>query len=178
MELQKITEMFNAQAYKKKQLWIIASPEIASRSEADLVLHPEHALNIQIGTSGIEHICFFDVRDYYGTNYLTDLALGHWYSGAFAVGKHCHVDGDKEQIVNDGMEYRFVRGLEWRNSLVAVSAVPELTFGKFLEEFEMEVALPVCLALDRFNYYRNAKNDCASVMDKPIENRERTIGGN
>jgi hypothetical protein len=114
---------------------------------------------------------FFDARDYYGANYLIDLALGHWWSGALAVGKHCYLDGERKQIVNDGTEYRFVRGLGWRHSLVAVSAVPELTFGKLLEESEMEVALPVCLALDRFNYCRNSQNSSPPIEDLRIENK-------
>lgn len=172
-ELQRVVDQFNAQTYERKELWLVAPPGHAREAEGAKVISAEDARAMTPGSLGADQVCLFDPRDHYGKNYLADLALGAWWSGAEAVGKGCFLTGSGASIVSDGQEYRFVGSLPWRSAMVSARALEQTTVGELVRMLhEGEVALPVCLSLDRFNYCRDfVANECPAAEDLPIEDR-------
>lgn len=158
-EIQSIVESFKKQTYSNKRLMILTT--IATHNDEqinikyysdELVMHNDLAL-CDNAFVGVLH-----PQDYYGVNYLLDLALVPVYSQSKAFGKYCHYDfmNDNLQLVNPDSQYKYATNLELRAGLVAVSIIREnLTKVKFSNDITIEEQV---LAVDEFNYCRNASH--------------------
>ncbi len=54
-----------------------------------------------------DYICFFDVQNYYGAKYLSDLVLATKYSGGSIITKNCYYSGDGLKLNNLNSEYQY-----------------------------------------------------------------------
>lgn len=158
-EIQSIVESFKKQTYSNKRLMILTT--IATHNDEqinikyysdELVMHNDLALcdNTFVGV--------LHPQDYYGVNYLLDLALVPVYSQSKAFGKYCHYDfmNDNLQLVNPDSQYKYVTKIELRAGLIAVSIIREnLTKVKFSNDITIKEQV---LAVDEFNYCRNASH--------------------
>ncbi len=172
-ELQRVVDQFKAQTYERKELFLVAPPGQAMAVEGVKAIGTEDTSTMAVESLGTDLVCLFDPRDHYGKNYLADLAQGAWWSGAEAVGKGCFLSGSEASIVNDGREYRFVGSLPWRSALVSAATMARTTVGDLIDNLDGgEIALPICLSLDRFNYCRDfVGTACPAAEDLPIDDR-------
>lgn len=94
-------------------------------------------------------------EDYYGPNYLLDLALATRYSRANMVGKVAHFawDGKAAQLLANGQAYRPADSLSARRTLVSTKLVASQPVGNWLKNLpSLRYTLDQGLAIDPFNY--------------------------
>lgn len=97
--------------------------------------------------------------DYYGPNYLLDLALATRYSQAQLLGKSAHYARDQHGISlhHASQAYRSAENLAARASLIATPMIAEQHVGDWLKSVPtLEYRHEQCLAIDAFNYCKNA----------------------
>lgn len=94
-------------------------------------------------------------NDFYGANYLTDIALARRYSDAAGLGKRAfyEANGDGLRLSENGAQYLSCESLDIRTSLIASDAVSESLAG-FAAQIEEGVYVGDALALDEFSYVR------------------------
>ncbi len=164
-ELEAVLESYRSQRYEPKSLLLMVESTLeVPPVKNSMVIRPgEASQDLDLG-----HVAYFCAEDSYGPNYLVDLALGAWWSGAQAVGKSSYFSGRQAEERGAGQEYHFVPYLEWRAALVDVIS-SGLTLRDVLASIQVGIVdMPVCLSLDRFNYCRDHQGVCYSGEDLPI----------
>jgi glycosyltransferase involved in cell wall biosynthesis len=167
-DIDRVLESFRSQTYDRRSLLLVVNDgldlptvhgvRIVHRSEVDGVELDE----------GATHLAYFSPNDFYGPNYLMDLALGASWSGAQAVGKACFFQGDKAEELHPDKEYRFVTRLDCRCSLIE-TGIGARNLSKTLDLFHQGwVEAPLCLSLDRFNYCRDHVGTSYSALDLEV----------
>jgi glycosyltransferase involved in cell wall biosynthesis/spore maturation protein CgeB/SAM-dependent methyltransferase len=114
-------------------------------------------------------IAYFNPNDYYGPNYLMDLALATRYSRAKTVGKAAHFawNGHSVDKLQSEQSYRPVLQLSARRSMIAIetlAAQPVLSWLKSAPHLQYEYEH--ALAIDPFNYCENGAGLQQPLLDK------------
>ncbi|WP_296235416.1 glycosyltransferase family protein [Pseudomonas sp. UBA4617] len=161
------------QAYSQVRMVIITDAyqsSIVSDDPRILVLKPAQLKKSSLGelVGSTPWIAAFVPGDYYGPNYLMDLALATRYSNAQVIGKAAHFTckGPNAELLSAELAYHPVPSLSARRALVATEIVagqPLLTWLKSLPS--LTYAHEQGLAIDPFNYCENgaAKHEKISV---------------
>lgn len=162
----KVIDMFEQQTYSKKSLTIITNynckltgygqVKIISRG---LSLFGRDKLKlVSEYISNNQWLALFDCNDYYGKNYLTDLALATSYTDAKIIGKGSFYSFEKDNCLlkNSNKEYQYVLSLLPACSIIEQSMLGEYTLKEFLKlsVFPKQQS-ELTLSIDRFNYCRN-----------------------
>ncbi|MGY4523554.1 glycosyltransferase family protein [Pseudomonas sp. TE21394] len=169
------------QAYSQVRMVIITDAyqsSIVSDDPRILVLKPAQLKKSSLGelVGSTPWIAAFVPGDYYGPNYLMDLALATRYSNAQVIGKAAHFTckGPNAELLSAELAYHPVPSLSARRALVATEIVagqPLLTWLKSLPS--LTYAHEQGLAIDPFNYCENgaAKHEKISVKvdDLPLD---------
>ncbi|AUG09284.1 methyltransferase domain-containing protein [Pseudomonas sp. S09G 359] len=118
--------------------------------------------------NGAQWLGFLVAVDYYGPNYLLDLALATRYSKAQVIGKTTYHSADTLGIhlKNPGQEYRCVKEIAIRRALISTSSVAQALAHDWLGKLPaLTYSHPQSLAIDAFNYCENAAgNDLQHVV--------------
>jgi glycosyltransferase involved in cell wall biosynthesis/spore maturation protein CgeB/chromosome segregation ATPase len=148
------------QTYTQVRMVIISDAyqsSIVSDDPRILVLKPAQLKKTSLGelVGNTPWVAAFVPGDYYGPNYLLDLALATRYSLAQVVGKAAHFTckGQNAELLSNEQAYRPTQTLKARRSLVAteiVAAQPLLSWLKNLPSLQYTHARAV--AIDPFNY--------------------------
>ncbi|MGL5999766.1 MAG: glycosyltransferase family protein [Pseudomonas proteolytica] len=118
-------------------------------------------------------------EDYYGANYLLDLALAAGYSQAVVVGKVTHYAAASSGIHlhNANQEYRCASAIAARCSLIKTAAVAEQIAGDWLNTSQtLEYRNTQGLATDAFNYCRGAASLNEQHVSETVDDLQVTIG--
>lgn len=118
-------------------------------------------------------------EDYYGANYLLDLALAAGYSQATVIGKVTHYAANSGaiQLHNADQEYRHASAIAARCSLIKTSSLPRQTAGDWLNGSQtLEYRDPQGLAIDAFNYCKNAANNNEQQVSESVDDLEINTG--
>ncbi|MBF0527839.1 MAG: methyltransferase domain-containing protein [Deltaproteobacteria bacterium] len=124
------------------------APQIQDRSVAELL-------------DGVEWITGMTPVDYYGPNYLYDLALATRYSDVSVIGKATHYvwsNSDGLKIAFAGQQYKKVRFLPARASLVKSKHLASLPLREWVTTLytrQVDAGDTAGLAIDEFNYCKN-----------------------
>ena len=120
-----------------------------------------------------ERIAGMVPADFYGPNYLLDLALATRYSPAAAIGKAAHYEWSAEagcQLVRPGAQYSVADRLSARSSLLRA----ELVGGTPLDDWvaglpQRQIEGESLLSIDEFNYCRNgAGPSCEELIAEAV----------
>lgn len=107
--------------------------------------------------------------DYYGPNYLLDLALATGYSQARVLGKTTHFvqDANGTRLANPGQAYHSPTSIAARASLIHGDLIGDRSVNDWLADAPtLEYPHPQCLAIDAFNYCKHAAHaDVSAVVD-------------
>ncbi|GLO31944.1 hypothetical protein PPUN12996_40020 [Pseudomonas putida] len=153
----------NRQTYSQVRMVIITDAyqgSIVSDDPRIVVLKPAQLKKSSLGelVGNTPWVAAFVPGDYYGPNYLLDLALATRYSRAQVVGKAAHFtcQGQDTKLQSNELAYRPAQSLRARRSLVATEIIagqPLLNWLKGLPS--LEYAHEQGLAIDPFNYCEN-----------------------
>lgn len=121
-QMAEVQEAFARQSYPDKHLLLLSSLEAARAGASDINVFKRAGQLLKF-VAELPQDCLLGVlqpQDYYGSQYLFDLALGFEYSGAGVCGKKTFYEaaGEGEPVLkNDGGQYRFTDSLPARASL-------------------------------------------------------------
>lgn len=165
---------FRRQRWAQKRLlvslapgFLPANPFLADDIEVILADQNRHRKLVELLPDGY-YLALFEPGDYYGPNYLVDLALATCYSRVDAVGKRSYyrLDSNTVQLENSGKQYQISADVALQRALVLPRALGELAT---LEWAQTPRAVPAeTLALDEFNY-------CAGATAHPAEGVRVTV---
>lgn len=137
----RVRTMFEAQSYENKQL-LIGSPETLVRD------------------IDFDYITVFSSRDYYGANYLLDLALATRFANDPVIGKATYYSNG-DLLYREKAYTRIYEPVQLRRQMVSrVCFGPEHRIAD-LEGFHPQMSI---LSLDEFNYCENAL-ECEQADD-------------
>jgi glycosyltransferase involved in cell wall biosynthesis len=165
-EAENVRAAFDRQAYARKRLLLIA-PEHVCRDLADAegVAHlalegsSQSPLTDHLGKS--RYVASMVPDDYYGPQYLTDLALGSRYWSGRGIGKASHFEwrGSEPTLVDDGAQYKPAAVLQARAAIMASPAFAHVSVGEYVDRVTtFEIDGDDLVAIDEMSYCRDAGN--------------------
>ncbi|MGQ2906754.1 MAG: methyltransferase domain-containing protein [Aliihoeflea sp.] len=163
-DVERIIDTYKRQKFEGVSKLRIISP-FASDDPNAAVFDSAEALTEKLtaDANDRDYFCLWSADDYYGENYLTDLALAQVYASFEAVGKNTFfelVDG-APILRNAGHSYQFVDQLPVRSSMVKMGAISATTIIEWLSDPEASVIVDKrSLSIDEFNYCK-----CASAFE-------------
>ncbi|RCL29141.1 methyltransferase type 12 [Pseudomonas sp. AFG_SD02_1510_Pfu_092] len=173
----------NRQAYSQVRMVIITDAyqsSIVSDDPRILVFKPAQLKKSSLGelVGNTPWVAAFVPDDYYGPNYLLDLALATRYSRAQMVGKAAHFTckGQEAELQANEQAYRPAQTLSARRALVATEIVagqPLLNWLKGLPS--LEYAHEQGLAIDPFNYCENGSAQQDHISAK-VDDLDLNVG--
>ncbi len=167
-EADRLTEQFLAQTHPNARLTLITSDTVRPiDNEKIQYLTKEQANNTRIGdiaqdAAWIVGMCS---DDYYGPNYLLDIALATRYSTAELIGKAAYyeADGQHVQLQNADAAYRPTSVFPARRSAIKKEVVATENLLKWLTNLaKLELENAQGLAIDSYNY-------CSNIADVELE---------
>ncbi|WDU63598.1 methyltransferase domain-containing protein [Pseudomonas poae] len=172
-QLQALTEHLRRQHYPHVTLCVVVNdPTTTLPTDPRLHLIDREQLGtLTLGelANGAQWLGALMAVDYYGPNYLIDLALATRYSKAQVIGKMAHHVADERgvHLKNPGQEYRCASGMAARRALISTSLVAQEPAREWLERLPtLTCPHPQSLAIDAFNYCENAAgSDQQHVID-------------
>ncbi|MGE8062200.1 glycosyltransferase family protein [Pseudomonas sp. NPDC089547] len=173
----------NRQTYSQVRMVIITDAyqsSIVSDDPRILVLKPAQLKKTSLGelVGNTPWVAGFVPEDYYGPNYLLDLALATRYSQAQVVGKAAHFtcNGQNAQLQSNGMAYRPAQSLSARRSLVATEIVAGQPLRSWLKSLpSLQYTHEQGLAIDPFNYCENGAAQHEAISAK-VDDLELNLG--
>ncbi|MDR2315461.1 MAG: glycosyltransferase [Pseudomonas sp.] len=173
----------NRQTYSQVRMVIITDAyqsSIVSDDPRILVLKPAQLKKTSLGelVGNTPWVAGFVPGDYYGPNYLLDLALATRYSQAQVVGKAAHFtcNGQNAQLQSNGMAYRPAQSLSARRSLMATEIVASQPLRSWLKSLpSLQYTHEQGLAIDPFNYCENGAAQHEAISAK-VDDLELNLG--
>jgi len=156
-ELSSIVKSFEKQTYSNKKLVVSITKEIKTTIiNQDIRVFDKALLNESIFLEDKNALFgIMNSDDYYGENYITDLAYTSFYSDADAYGKSCHYSYSEDIILNnDTIQYKSTKKLYLESSLVKLSSLDESEIKSYING-KIDIEKENMLAIDEFNYCKN-----------------------
>lgn len=172
---------FQRQEFKNKNLYVLCDtknlPTVNMNDPGITVIDFREIGEAGIGeiVDGATFVAGMLAQDYYGPNYLTDMALATKYSSADAIGKATFFDYSSENLVkmNENSTYRPAKELPARCSMIRSDFVARIPLVAWVAGIGME--LLQCgdngLAIDEYNYCRGESvgSVAASVIEAVVD---------
>ena len=155
-------ETFDRQKYQHKNLLIVMDHFKADNNHDDIKIIDFHVVQNKTVADlylSADYIATIDTDDYYGANYLTDMALSTCYFDGAVIGKGSYYQcTDKDEIVlqNEDKQYRIVNSLSLYTSIVKKEELSSLKIDTLQRITESkDIGNLECLSIDEFNYCKN-----------------------
>ena len=164
---------FKRQSYEKKFLYIISDIEESGKQEAsDIKYVKQDTAKIKTcGELDADYIAVMSPKDFYGENYLVDLALTLRYGNFSAIGKgnYFYSSSENEITLDSAVKpYTITKELYAVRSIVSIQQVKNTELYECAKT-DTKYSLDNMLCVDYFNYCENYKGDeCSIVSDLPI----------
>lgn len=173
-EFSLILANFHRQAYRQKRLLVlIGGFEVTPQT--DEIVHVADGAYLNDNqfasfTGGARYVAGMVAADYYGRNYLTDLALATRYFDGEAIGKHDHYyvqnSADGIRLNDTGQRYRCGTKVMAKAALIAVPVIESETVCDWTKSLpNAVVTVDRALFIDEFNYCENG----ASVSTETLK---------
>lgn len=172
----RVTSAFDRQDYPHKRLVLVQDEPVATAAGRDggdvSVMKPGEASRVDPASQFAgAFITRFVEEDYYGRNYLSDLALATRYSDADVIGKRSHYastpDGGVE-LVEDGSQYATSGALPFRASMIRAGRIATTLLALVDGSGDETWDVPSTLAIDEFNYARCWPAETCAAVDDPL----------
>ena len=161
-EADRLMEQFLAQTHSNISLILVTTCTVRRINDKRVqYLTEEQATNTQLGdvardAAWVVGMC---AEDYYGPNYLLDIALATRYSSAEIIGKAAHYAADGQEILLQQADaaYRPAVALPARRSAIKKELVATENLHQWLASLpKQELTSQIGLAIDPYNYCSNA----------------------
>lgn len=182
---QRLLRHFSQQRYPHKKLLLVLSDQVqldvVDASDV-IILSSEQVKSLsfkQLFPQGT-WFGFMVADDYYGPNYLTDLALATRYSPSAMIGKVAHyryVSTSEIRLNHAHKAYRMCQGMEARSGIFRTDLYPTQKMYDWLRKaYQLELTQPSVLSIDSFNYCKALPLDVAdsavqALVDDHIKQR-------
>ncbi|KRA30244.1 hypothetical protein ASD68_15470 [Rhodanobacter sp. Root627] len=165
-QAQRVVEAFFRQSYEHKRLVLVAMDGYMPHIALDW---PEISLLGEIQAEGFvpatawpgDFVACFSINDYYGPNYLTDLALATLYSDATIIGKASYYMAGESglTLIGEGAQYRACLTPPMQRSIARAA----MFAGSVVEWFSLgesaNLEASAAFAVDEFNYVADGGHD-------------------
>jgi hypothetical protein len=167
---------FQRQSYSNSRLYLLQTyggTMLAPDTNIRIFTEAASALNaLEINIPVEPLLALFVGRDYYGPEYLTDLALASTYSEASAFGKVSlyQRNGAECALQQDGQQYRSAIRLQARAALVRSLSLPDGWLDSCIAQpATASLQLPSMLATDEFHYCRDGAILSVEILRESLE---------
>lgn len=138
------------------------------------------AVDLKAKAGSGDFVCLWSPDDYYGPNYLTDLALARKYGEADAIGKKSFYKLFEGEAVlqNPASSYQFVDKLCVRSAVVQIDKITTGVIASWLSEPSVAFTEGLsCLSIDELNYCQHAGGftELATVDDIQLPSTGATM---
>ena len=173
-ELCRVLANFDRQSWKRKRLVLCYGagfrPVRSPMARGIQVLSKTQAASRPVAALvGSGYLAGFHADDYYGQNYLTDLALAVSYGQASAIGKASHYKLHEGMPVlqGDGSQYRMGVAIARRRGIALADQFEGEAIASWIDQIDDGLLGSDTLAIDEFNYCADAvvMTDSAIVDD-------------
>lgn len=167
-QVQHAIKTFNYQLYSNKKLYILGQP---TQEKADNIKYLSRG-DAEQTLAALEGIAFYScisAQDYYGPNYLLDLALTCRYGTYNGIGKATYYlfEGDEYSLKEPAQMYRQVACLISRRSIISADIAKD-SFLWEMGEPNKNWHNDNLFAIDEFNYCADYKGDSCPKVDDII----------
>jgi hypothetical protein len=136
----------------------------------DCPVQVENIKNMKEGfLDGLDFVSYFDVANYYGDNFLTDLVLSLKYEPTATVvgkGSYYYYDQLEVRLKNARKKYTLTTSLRTDRSIVNAQFKKSVGFNQSNNEGNSTLEGVTCLSVDPFNFCENyTLNTCETVDD-------------
>ncbi|PHV70166.1 methyltransferase type 12 [Sporanaerobium hydrogeniformans] len=164
---------FEKQTYLRKKLYLITEDEVNTSSPMITCLKLEQVkqkVSKLVGEE--EYIAVFNVNNYYGKNYLLDLALNTRYSNFNGVGKASFYENveDKLNVKGNNTTYKKVNSLVLDQAIAKSSLFTDDTLQSILASRVLQDEK--LISVDEFNFCKGlVAHDCIEVDDLKLSDQ-------
>lgn len=182
-QLEQLLACFSAQTLPNRTLHVLLADDVEMHAAPERVnvIRAGDATGLKLAQiiGDAAWVAGMVVEDYYGPNYLLDLALASRYSQAMAFGKVEHFQGDCSaiQLQNQGRGYHKSTSLALRSALVRAHVVHTAELVTWLRELPTHnIDEGRMLAVDRFNYCRDVAGLLRSTVTARVDDLRLDTG--
>ncbi len=172
-QIQRLLKVFLSQSYQNKSLLLVCTDGIFPDFEEDetITCITETDCQKAVGHLGdTDYLAGLCSDDYYGKNYLMDLALATRYSNAKIItkgGRYVYDSKRGLKLEKNSHPYQASISAMVRSSIVRKSKVSQLDIVNFAKDIEAELYIEdSILAIDEFNYCRNGMAERLGIDEK------------
>ncbi len=174
-QIQGICEVFLTQNYQNKSMLIVCAdgvfPDFEEDENISYIIESDHqkAADYYSDANYLAGLC---TDDYYGKNYLMDLALATRYSDAKIITKGgCYAYNDQNglQLKDNTRPYKSETSAAARSSILCISKVSQFGIIDFAKALDTEHHIKESVfSIDEFNYCRNGAGKRLGTEEKVI----------
>lgn len=166
-ELDRVLDMFHSQTYPDKRLYLLGDFD-SVKDEDVIILNRNTSADQPLGaiiSSG--YIGILNPENYYGKNYLMDLALSFRYTEASGIGKSTYYCSDFNfQLVNKNNTYKTVTSLKIDRGIFSLPNFSNITLLEFLKTKSIETE--GLFSIDEFNFCEHYSEPNCSIVDDMV----------
>ena len=171
-DLQRVIKMFSSQTYPNKILYLVGDFEQPDEKDVVVLTNDEErqkkvADYVKEGCVGI-----WNPHNYYGENYLLDIALTYRYISPSGVGKggYYSMEGDSLQSYNTESLYKYTDSLQVDRAVFDVALCDDFSIEEYLNLHILNDAK--LFSIDAFNFCENCQElTCDAVDDLVVVDR-------
>lgn len=163
-EINLIKEAFERQRYRKKQLFIFAKEPGDFSELPDCKVYSIGDFHTLL-TDQSEYYAYISPRNYYGSNYLFDMALAVKYVTVSAIGKSAYYTyaNDQFEFRSELGSYQLIDCLKYDRAIFASHLLPYVDIDHISDDLWLE-NIP-CLSVDPYNFCENYQGSCCEKVD-------------
>lgn len=165
-ELSRLQETFRKQEYEAKILYLIGDGKKESADNMVYLTAQEARQRLCVNEQNVDYFACICGADYYGRNYLTDMALTLRYGNYTAIGKADYYTGQSGEPVkkNEGKNYATVNRLAAKRAIVSCHSLETVSLWD-CSDTGRDYEMANMFAVDSFNYCEAYTGDSCQTVD-------------
>lgn len=113
-----------------------------------------------------DYLTYISSKDYYGENYLIDIALATKYSNADVIGKASIYESDNEKLVlnNEEVQYVLCNSINTNSMMIKTESIMDLNYSEIVDIFDDSTDINnkvlsriTKYSIDKYNYIKSYK---------------------
>ncbi len=159
---EKAVKIFNSQTYKNKSLYIYIEEGVTIEDTLDqriVCLSTKGQTTFKNLFAEIDFIAGIDLNDFYGENYIMDLALATLYFDGSVIGKKTYYTNKEDNSIlleNPNCQYRPISSIYSKMAIVKKEQLSSVDALQWIKEINTSIIqVDNGLSIDEFNYCEN-----------------------